>query len=106
MIGFILIGQLIQLKKEKKRACKKKISLSEISLIIPFRNEEKRILHLLKSIVESLELPKESQGADRPYYRMVKPLKTKYQKTQQTEPLIDRAYHLVNTINKGINHPV
>ena len=59
MIGFILIGQLIQRKKEKKRACKKKISLSEISLIIPFRNEEKRMLHLLKSIVGSLELPKE-----------------------------------------------
>lgn len=59
MIGFVLTGYLIQLKKEKKRADKKKISLSEVTVIIPFRNEEKRIVNLLKSITKSTEKPKD-----------------------------------------------
>tara|TARA_Y100000385_G_C13039308_1_gene614564 strand:+ start:481 stop:1545 length:1065 start_codon:yes stop_codon:yes gene_type:complete len=57
MIGFVLTGYLIQLKEEKKRAYKKKISLSELTVIIPFRNEEKRIVNLLKSIAKSVEKP-------------------------------------------------
>jgi len=57
MIGFVLTGYLIQFKKEKKRAYKKKISLSEVTVIIPFRNEEKRIVSLLKSIAKSTKKP-------------------------------------------------
>ena len=59
MIGFVLTGYLIQLNKEKKRAYKKKIPLSEVTVIVPFRNEEKRIANLLKSITESIEKPKD-----------------------------------------------
>lgn len=61
----VFFGFFIQSKKElayKKQESSldaKLICLSELVVIIPFRNEEKRIECLLKSILASNELPKE-----------------------------------------------
>lgn len=58
LLIFILgIGSILQRIKEKKYLTGKKISLDEISVIIPFRNEEKRIDGLLQSIKVSTKLP-------------------------------------------------
>ena len=61
----VFIGFIIQTKKElsylsnEAKADKKTISISELVVIIPFRNEEKRIECLSNSICSSQELPKE-----------------------------------------------
>ena len=58
LLIFILgIGSILQRIKEKKYLSGRKISLDEISVIIPFRNEEKRIDGLLQSIKVSTKLP-------------------------------------------------
>jgi biofilm PGA synthesis N-glycosyltransferase PgaC len=66
LLGLLVFsGFFIQTKKEitylsnETNADKKTISLSELVVIIPFRNEEKRINCLLKSILASNELPLE-----------------------------------------------
>lgn len=66
LLGILVFcGFFIQSKKElgyKRQEFNldsKLICLSELVVIIPFRNEEKRIECLLKSILESNELPKE-----------------------------------------------
>ncbi len=51
------VGFYLQRKKEKAYQIGKKISLDEITLIVPFRNEEKRIDGLLKSLKYSRKLP-------------------------------------------------
>lgn len=60
----IFIGYFFQLRKEKNYSQKSSVSsstidLNELVVIIPFRNEEKRIAVLLNSILQSTELPKE-----------------------------------------------
>jgi glycosyltransferase involved in cell wall biosynthesis len=57
LISILGIGSILQRIKEKKYLTGKKISLDEISVIIPFRNEEKRIDGLLQSIKVSTKLP-------------------------------------------------
>ena len=66
LLGILVFcGFFIQSKKElgyKRQESSldaKLICLSELVVIIPFRNEEKRIECLLKSILASNELPKE-----------------------------------------------
>ncbi|MBM3185235.1 MAG: glycosyltransferase [Bacteroidetes bacterium] len=51
------VGLYVQRKKEKSYQIGKKISLDEVTLIVPFRNEEKRIDGLLKSLSYSRKLP-------------------------------------------------
>lgn len=54
------IGIHLLLKNEKQLFDQNdSISLEEITLLIPFRNEEKRIKPLLESLLNSTELPKE-----------------------------------------------
>ena len=57
LISILGIGSILQRIKEKKYLSGRKISLDEISVIIPFRNEEKRIDGLLQSIKVSTKLP-------------------------------------------------
>jgi len=61
LLGIIsLVGYMLQLKKERKYLSDpEKIDLDNLVVIVPFRNEEKRIQGLLKSIVNSKEYPKE-----------------------------------------------
>lgn len=51
------LGFYLQRKKEKSYQIGKKVSLDEVTLIVPFRNEEKRINGLLKSLKCSRKLP-------------------------------------------------
>ena len=51
------LGFYLQRKKEKSYQIGKKVSLDEVTLIVPFRNEEKRINGLLKSLKCSRNLP-------------------------------------------------
>ena len=61
----VFLGYFFQIQKEKigqkyrDRSDLESINLSELIVIIPFRNEEKRIECLLNSICTSKELPKE-----------------------------------------------
>jgi cellulose synthase/poly-beta-1,6-N-acetylglucosamine synthase-like glycosyltransferase len=57
LISILGIGSILQRIKEKKYLSGKKISLDEVTLIIPFRNEEKRIDGLLQSLKVSSKLP-------------------------------------------------
>ncbi len=57
LISILGIGSILQRIKEKKYLTGKKISLDEVTLIIPFRNEEKRIDGLLQSLKVSSKLP-------------------------------------------------
>ena len=58
MIGLIVfIGFFIQTKKERSFVSKKGIQLSELTVLIPFRNEENRIEGVLKSLLESKKKP-------------------------------------------------
>ena len=57
LISILGIGSILQRIKEKKYLTEKKISLDEVTLIIPFRNEEKRIDGLLQSLKVSSKLP-------------------------------------------------
>jgi len=57
LISILGIGSILQRIKEKKYLMGKKISLDEVTLIIPFRNEEKRIDGLLQSLKVSSKLP-------------------------------------------------
>ena len=55
---FLGIGMNRQWKKERKYVAQSnQIELSELTVIVPFRNEEKRILELLNSIKNSSKLP-------------------------------------------------
>ena len=57
LISILGIGSILQRIKEKKYLMGKKISLDEVTLIIPFRNEEKRIDGLLQSLKVNSKLP-------------------------------------------------
>jgi len=57
LFSILFVGFIFQRDKEKKYLSGKKISLDEISVIIPFRNEEKRIDGLLASLKNSHKLP-------------------------------------------------
>ena len=57
LISILGIGSILQRIKEKKYLTGKKISLDEVTLIIPFRNEEKRIDRLFQSLKVSSKLP-------------------------------------------------
>jgi cellulose synthase/poly-beta-1,6-N-acetylglucosamine synthase-like glycosyltransferase len=57
LISILGIGSILQRLKEKKYLTEKKISLDEVTLIIPFRNEENRIDRLLQSLKFSSKLP-------------------------------------------------
>jgi cellulose synthase/poly-beta-1,6-N-acetylglucosamine synthase-like glycosyltransferase len=57
LISILGIGSILQRIKEKKYLTGKKISLDQVTLIIPFRNEEKRIDGLLQSLKVSSKLP-------------------------------------------------
>ena len=57
LISILGIGSILQRIKEKKYLMEKKISLDEVTLIIPFRNEEKRIDGLLQSLKVNSKLP-------------------------------------------------
>lgn len=66
LLGVLILGgYFFQMKKEKscwkdeKTKSDATIQLTELVVIIPFRNEEKRIPTLLNSILSSIELPKE-----------------------------------------------
>ena len=53
----LVLGLLLHRKKENESLLGKKIQLDQITVIIPFRNEEKRIVGLLESIRKSKKLP-------------------------------------------------
>jgi glycosyltransferase involved in cell wall biosynthesis len=55
--GVILVGFLLHLKKSKSPTVRSRIPIGEITVLIPFRNEEKRLTDLLKSILNSKLLP-------------------------------------------------
>lgn len=57
LFSILFIGTILQRIKEKKYQLGKKISCDEITLIIPFRNEENRIGGLLTSLLNSQKLP-------------------------------------------------
>ncbi len=57
LISILGIGMWLQAKKERNYEIGRKINCSEITLIIPFRNEEKRISGFLNSIQNSKKLP-------------------------------------------------
>jgi len=57
LISILGIGSILQRIKEKKYLKGTKISLDEVTLMIPFRNEEKRIDGLLQSLNVSSKLP-------------------------------------------------
>lgn len=63
LLGFLLVlgvGQWRQKKKQRKFLSENtKIPLEEITVVIPFRNESKRINRLIKSLNESTKLPGE-----------------------------------------------
>jgi len=59
MVCFILLGAVIQNKKEKKLNHEKNITVQNISVIVPFRNEENRINELLSSYLNSKTIPSE-----------------------------------------------
>lgn len=54
----ILVGFLLHLKKSKVPTVSNRISIDEITVLMPFRNEEKRLNDLLESILNSKYLPK------------------------------------------------
>ncbi|MDG1330939.1 MAG: glycosyltransferase [Crocinitomicaceae bacterium] len=56
--GVILVGFFLHLKKSKVSGIRQRIRLDEITVLIPFRSEEKRLGDLLKSILNSNHLPK------------------------------------------------
>ena len=51
------IGSIFQQKKEKSYRFGKKIQLDNLTLIVPSRNEEKRIHGLIQSLINSKKLP-------------------------------------------------
>ena len=55
--GVVLGGFLLHLKKSKPKNEGSTISVDEITVLIPFRNEEKRLDELLTSILNSAKLP-------------------------------------------------
>ena len=55
--GVIFVGFLLHLKKSKVVTVRKRIPLDEITVLIPFRNEEARLGGLLTSILNSNSLP-------------------------------------------------
>ena len=58
MIGLIVfIGFFIQSKKERNFVSSQNIKLSELTVLIPFRNEENRIEGVLESVLESKKRP-------------------------------------------------
>jgi len=57
LISILGIGSILQRIKEKKYLKGTKISLDDVTLMIPFRNEEKRIDGLLQSLNVSSKLP-------------------------------------------------
>ena len=59
MFLFILTGAILQFLKERKRKGNDKISLEDLTVIIPFRDEEKRIKRILNSYKNSLKTPSE-----------------------------------------------
>jgi len=61
LTGFIFIGYYLQIGKEKNyfTDSTQKLDLSELIVIIPFRNEEYRIDELIESILKSEKFPKE-----------------------------------------------
>lgn len=57
--AIVLLGFFLNSKKVRAMASEKKISASEITVLIPFRDEEERIHVLLKSIRNLNKFPKE-----------------------------------------------
>lgn len=58
LILILGVGYFLQLKKRKSYAFGKKINCSDVTLIIPFRNEEKRIEGIIESLLKANKLPK------------------------------------------------
>lgn len=56
--GVVFIGFILHLNKSKASSQGKKISKEEITVLVPFRNEEKRLNGLLTSILSANSLPK------------------------------------------------
>ncbi|MDG1841626.1 MAG: glycosyltransferase [Crocinitomicaceae bacterium] len=59
MFLFILTGAILQFIKERKRKGNEKIKLGDLTVIIPFRDEESRIKSILNSYENSLKTPAE-----------------------------------------------
>ena len=57
LFSILGVGLIFQRVKEKKIQIGKKINCDQITLIIPFRNEEKRIDGIIRSIKKSKKLP-------------------------------------------------
>lgn len=58
LILILGVGYFLQLKKRKSYVLGKKIKCSDVTLIIPFRNEEKRIEGIIESLLKANKLPK------------------------------------------------
>lgn len=59
LFSILGIGSMCQQKKEKSYQFGKKIQLDNLTVIVPFRNEEKRIDGLIQSLINSKKLPKQ-----------------------------------------------
>ena len=59
MFLFVLTGAILQFLKERKRKGNNKIRLGDLTVIIPFRDEENRIERILNSYKNSLKTPAE-----------------------------------------------
>jgi cellulose synthase/poly-beta-1,6-N-acetylglucosamine synthase-like glycosyltransferase len=59
LFSILGIGSICQQKKEKSYQFGKKIQLDNLTVIVPFRNEEKRIDGLIQSLINSKKLPKQ-----------------------------------------------
>ena len=59
MFLFVLTGAILQFLKERKRKGNNKIRLGDLTVIIPFRDEENRIKRILNSYKNSLKTPAE-----------------------------------------------
>jgi cellulose synthase/poly-beta-1,6-N-acetylglucosamine synthase-like glycosyltransferase len=59
LFSILGVGAIFQRIKEKKYLNGRKISLDDITLIVPFRNEEKRINEILSSLINCNKLPKQ-----------------------------------------------
>ncbi len=59
LFSILGIGSICQQKKEKSYQFGKKIQLDNLTVIVPFRNEENRIDGLIQSLINSKKLPKQ-----------------------------------------------
>lgn len=107
-LGLLLVGRIGIYrhfrKEEKSFQDNNTISLEEITLVVPFRNEEKRIKPLLDSILNSEELPAAILFVDDNSTDNTVGLIRSYLKKDLSRILKSEEHGKKAAIRKGINH--